>query len=83
MRGMKLIDYAKDRGGSGTRDCPVLTKIARKAGCSASTLYMIARGLKQAGWNLAVAIESATGESVTRHDLRPDVFGAPPADKAA
>lgn len=29
-----------------------------------------------------LAIEQATAGAVTRHDLRPDVFGPPPADEA-
>lgn len=30
-----------------------------------------------------LAIEEATGGKVTRHDLRPDVFGAPPEKSPA
>lgn len=30
-----------------------------------------------------LAIEQATGGQVTRHDLRPDVFGDPPTSEAA
>lgn len=30
--------------------------------------------------NRCASIESATGGAVTRYDLRPDVFGAPPAN---
>lgn len=80
---MILLDYIKAQGGTGLRDCAVLAKIAKKAKCSASTLYMIARGLKKAGWNLAISIETATAGEVTRHDLREDVFGPAPRTKAA
>lgn len=80
---MDLLDHIKSQGGSGTATCAVLAAIAKRAKCKASTLYMIALGHKQPSWNLATAIETATAGEVTRHDLRPDVFGPAPADKAA
>jgi len=52
----------------------VLTELAEKVKCSPGTLYMIFRGHKQAGHQLVHRIEAATG--VSRHDLRPDIFGA-------
>lgn len=73
---MNLSDYAAKLGGTGTIGCPVLASIAVKAECSAATLYMIAKGHKQASAKLANRIELACGGEVTRHDLRPDIFGA-------
>lgn len=76
---MNLLDHIKALGGTGTASCAVLARIAKKAKCKASTLYMIALGHKQPSWNLATSIERATAGAVTRHDLRPDVFGPAPA----
>ena len=77
---MKLTDYAKEQGGTATASCPVLALVAKKAECSAGTLYQISLGHKPPSWRLASRIESATRGQVTRHDLRPDVFGAPAAN---
>lgn len=78
---MNLIAQALIEGGTGKIECPVLAAIARRAECSAGTLYMIARGHKTASAKLSLRIEQATGGKVTRHDLRPDVFG--PAEDAS
>lgn len=40
-------------------------------------------GRRPVAANHVLAIESATDGKVTRHDLRPDVFGAAPAHQAA
>ena len=72
---MNLSDYAMKQEGTSTIGCPVLASIAVKAECSAATLYMIAKGHKQASAKLAVRIELACSGEVTRHDLRPDIFG--------
>jgi DNA-binding transcriptional regulator YdaS (Cro superfamily) len=77
---MDLIEYAVSQGGTGAPSCPVLAKTAQDAGCSAGTLYMIARGHKPAGPKLAGAIERATEGKVTRNTLRPDYFGASAVD---
>ncbi len=76
--GMNLTNYAVSKGGTGTIKCPVLEQVAKKAGCSTATLYQIALGNKQPSAKLANAIHSATRGRVTRHDLRPDVFGPAP-----
>lgn len=78
---MNLIAQALMEGGTGKIECPVLAAIAQRAECSAGTLYMIARGHKTASAKLSLRIEQATGGKVTRHDLRPDVFG--PAEDAS
>lgn len=80
---MDLIEYCATKGGTGTQTCPVLKSIAEKAGCGGATLYMIARGHKKPSALLARAIATATGNSVTAHDLRPDVFGEASQSEAA
>jgi DNA-binding transcriptional regulator YdaS (Cro superfamily) len=80
---MNLSDYIVTQGGTATLGCAVLAAIAVKAECSAGTLYMIAKGHKTASAKLANRIEQATGGAVTRHDLRPDVFGPAPEAEAA
>lgn len=72
---MNLTNYAVSKGGTGTIKCPVLESVAKKAGCSAATLYQIALGNKQPSAKLANAIHGATRGRVTRGELRPDVFG--------
>lgn len=80
---MNLTEHILAEGGTAKASCPVIAQIAGRAGCSASTLYMIAGGHKKPSAILAGAISDATSGVVTRQDLRPDVFGAPAADKAA
>lgn len=72
---MNLHTYLQQQGGTVRPDCPVTLKIAAAAGCAPTTLYMIARGHKRAGWKLAAGIQDATDGEVSRADLRPDVFG--------
>jgi len=79
---MNILSYATSRGGTGKRDCPVIQTTAVEAGCSSGTLYMIAMGHKRPSALLAGAIEQATNSAVTRQELRPDVFGDPPAKRA-
>lgn len=73
IRSMNLPDYIRSQGGTAKLSCPVIARVAQAADCSPSTLYMIASGNKKAGPKLAGRIEAATG--VSRHELRPDVFG--------
>lgn len=80
---MNLSDHIIEQGGTSTLGCSVLAAIATKAECSAGTLYMIAKGHKTASPKLANRIEEATGGAVSRHDLRPDVFGPAPKGEAA
>ena len=76
---MDLITYATAQGGTGTPSCPVLAKIADTAGCGRATLYLIAKGHKQAGAPLASRISAATDGQVPPSTLRSDVFGQVPA----
>lgn len=78
VRGMDLIRFATSQGGTGKIDCPVLATVAKGAECSPATLYMIGLGHKRASAKLSRRIESATFGCVTRHDLRPDIFGPAP-----
>lgn len=75
---MDLQTYCKENGGTALRGCPILDRVAARAECSAATLYMIAKGHKNASAILSGKIEAATDGKVTRCDLRPDVFGAAP-----
>lgn len=79
---MNLQTYCLQNGGTAIRGCPVLERIAASAKkCSPETLYMIAKGHKRPGPKMAGRIEAATDGAVTRYELRPDVFGALPADE--
>lgn len=83
---MDLQTYVQKKGGTGTRQCPVLASLAAGVDCSPATLYMINKGHKRAGHKLVRKLEDATANQVCRHDLRPDIFGpAPqrPVDQAA
>lgn len=83
---MDLITYATAQGGTGTPSCPVLARIANTAGCGRATLYLIAKGHKQAGAPLASRISVATDGQVSPATLRSDVFGPcpqyPPAEES-
>lgn len=76
---MNLRDHIKAIGGTATLNCPVLGQIATAANCGSGTLYMIMLGHKRPSAVLATRIANATSGNVTCGDLRPDVFGAPPA----
>jgi DNA-binding transcriptional regulator YdaS (Cro superfamily) len=78
---MNLTNYVLNKGGTAKISCPVVAFLAGKAGCSPATLYMIAIGHKKPGPKLAARIEHATFGTVSRHDLRPDIFGPAPAKK--
>lgn len=75
---MDLTNYILSKGGTAKISCPVVAFIAGKSGCSPATLYMIASGHKKAGPKLSARIEAATDNEVSRHDLRPDIFGPAP-----
>lgn len=78
MRGMNLADYVLSQpGGTAKAACPVLATLATKAKCSPATLYMIAGGHKKPSAVLAGRIADATADAVSRHELRPDIFGVP------
>jgi DNA-binding transcriptional regulator YdaS (Cro superfamily) len=64
-------------------------RLADDCGTTSAYLWQVATGWRgrKAGIDLVKKIEAATAEAVTRHDLRPDVFGpaptAPTDDKVA
>lgn len=59
-------------------------ELAAACGASPDYLWQIATGWnkRKASHELARRIEEATAGEVTRHDLRPDIYGPAPADKA-
>lgn len=75
---MNLKDYIRD-GGNKTR------LIAEACGVTPPAVRHWANGIRRCPPDLETieAIEEATGGSVTRHDLRPDVFGGPDNSRAA
>lgn len=61
----------------------VRQQLADECGTTPAYLWQVAsawRG-RRAGIDLVKKIEAATDGAVTRYDLRPDVFGALPADE--
>lgn len=50
-------------------------KFAKAAGTKAVYLTHIANGHRKPSFKLTHRIEKATGGKVSRHDLRPDIFG--------
>lgn len=65
---MNLEQYLKDAD-------PVA--LAKAAKTKQVYLTHVARGYSKASYKLAIRIETATGGKVSRHDLRPDIFGKP------
>ena len=50
-------------------------KLAREMGCSQQYISWLLSHAKQISAESALKFEKATGGIITRHDLRPDVFG--------
>ncbi|WP_405048948.1 transcriptional regulator [Rhizobium rhizogenes] len=50
-------------------------KLANAIGCSQQYISWLLSEAKQISAEKALAVEKATGGLVSRHDLRPDVFG--------
>jgi DNA-binding transcriptional regulator YdaS (Cro superfamily) len=73
---MNISAYTRAEGGTGKINCPVLARVADRAGCSFRTLYMIALGHKRASPQLAQRIQSATDGAVSIAELRPDLVAA-------
>ena len=76
---MDLVTYRKGRGISQADFATLLTD-----GGSPATQGLISQwesGKVKVPAERVGAIETATGGAVTRHDLRPDVFGAAPAEQ--
>ena len=56
-------------------------RVSEKA--SVGYLYLLAGGHRNASPARAQKIEAATDGAVTRHDLRPDIFGPAPREREA
>jgi DNA-binding transcriptional regulator YdaS (Cro superfamily) len=50
-------------------------RLALRAKTTVAYLYQVAGGHRAVGPKLALAIEQVSGGCVTRHELRPDIFG--------
>ena len=72
---MDLNTYFKTHGDRG--------RLAADLRVSPDYLWQIATGWdnRKASPKLALRIESATGGAVSRHDLRPDIFGPAPTQQ--
>jgi DNA-binding transcriptional regulator YdaS (Cro superfamily) len=57
--------------------------LASRLGTSVAYLSQIAYRHRRAGFKLAQDIEAETGQRVTCQNLRPDIWGPPPGERAA
>ena len=71
---MKPIERAIEESGLSQK------ALAEAIGVFPQALHQWVSGKRPVPAKHCIAIEIATGGAVTRHDLRPDVFGAAPAD---
>lgn len=55
------------------------TSFAKACGVSQGLVSQFLRGAKKPGWKTCQKIELITQGKVTRHQLRPDIFGEKPA----
>lgn len=63
--------------------CGSQSRLAKAAGCSQQQIAYLLRA-KNITADMAKKIDEATEGTVSRHDLRPDIFGpAPSRDEAA
>lgn len=51
-------------------------KLAEKVGCSQQFISLLAREAVKVSAEMALAIHKATDGQVSKHKLRPDIFGA-------
>lgn len=72
------IDRYLDRTRKGA---PTQEDFARRLGVSQGLVWQWINGRTRITAERAIQIEAATAGEVTRHDLRPDVFGDPPPAK--
>ena len=71
---MTLLEYR-------SRNALTLEGMAAKLGTSPGYLHDLEKGRRRPSPHLANTIERVTG--ISRHDLRPDVFGAKPQPERA
>lgn len=57
-------------------------RLAEAMGCSQSKVSWLLKSADTISGDDAVAVEQATSGGVSRHDLRPDLFGAPQVEAA-
>lgn len=72
---MRLTDFCKSKGETGTPSCPVLIRMAKCTAITSRTLYMVARGHIAPSARLCKRVEAYTEGAVSGGDLRPDIFG--------
>ncbi len=58
-----------------TKGRPASETMAKRAGTSYNYLIQLAGGHRKPSHKLAKRIEAATRGVISRHDLRPDIFG--------
>lgn len=58
-------------------------KLATEAGCSQQLISQLLNGEVGITAETAIKIDKATGGDISKHELRPDVFGPADAEKAA
>jgi DNA-binding transcriptional regulator YdaS (Cro superfamily) len=71
MHAMTPIERAIEKAGG-------LTELARRLGVATPQVVSNWRGRGSVPPEYCIPIEEATERAVTRHELRPDVFGDPP-----
>lgn len=57
---------------------PLRVEFADRVGRSPGYLQLVAGGFRRASHGLATSIEEKSEGKVTRQEMRPDIFGAPP-----
>lgn len=72
---MKPIERAIEAAGAGQKG------LADAIGVTPQQVNQWVTGDRPVPAKHCIAIEAAAGGAVTRHDLRPDVFGPPPSDQ--
>lgn len=77
---MNLSEFRKERGLSQAAFATLLTEVGSKA--TQALISQWESGDVTVPAERMAAIEKVTDGAVTRHDLRPDVFGPPPADRS-
>lgn len=62
--------------------CGGVAQLAKRINRAYAYAWQITHGVRPVPPTLVLAIENATGGEVTRHDLRPDIFGPAPQQAA-
>lgn len=55
------------------------TKLAEAMGCTQQQVWFLLERAKGVSAEMALAVDKATEGKVSKHDLRPDLFGKKPA----